>query len=173
MHLYGFAFVRNISSTVLHQLEGIDHRIILYKKPSIDSFIGKLVRDQPEYILGLGRYTGRDQVRIRIETVCTNRFGKQNIVNENPPSHFANAQASEGHGFRSLQINPFLSPLLHSKYASTLGTSYCNYVCYWIMEAVQLGELKSKFTFLHIPVKMKIHTVVSEIHEMLQHFKGS
>jgi hypothetical protein len=81
---------------------------------NLDRFFNILLKDQPNYILGLGIYTGRDQDKIRIETTCTNR------VNNN----YADSDSQ----LRSLAINYFVKPQQHSKLAYAMGTSSCNII---------------------------------------------
>lgn len=143
-HLFGFAFTRrNISCRTLYSLKEIDHRYLLWGKKSIDKYLEILLKEQPEYILGLGIYTGRDQSKIRIETKCITPSGKE------------------------LVISPFLKPGINSVLTETIGHSYCNLVSWKIMSLINSGKLKSQYTFLHLPKTMDIKIAVSEVEKLI------
>jgi pyrrolidone-carboxylate peptidase len=94
--IFGFAFTRrNISCRTLYALKNLDSRYLLWGQKSIDKYSEFLLEHQPDHILGLGIYTGRDQTKIRIETKCSNIFKKQFI---------------EGNSQKELEIKPFLKP---------------------------------------------------------------
>jgi hypothetical protein len=106
--------------------------------------------------LGLGVYSGRDQDKIRIEKSCTNKFRNDFI---------------EGDGLIEIKIIPYLKPSQNSKYAQGIGNSWCNLISWKIMTIINKGELASKYTFLHIPKRMKTGLAVAKIDEMLEAFK--
>ncbi|MBU0569397.1 hypothetical protein KKB40_01280 [Patescibacteria group bacterium] len=156
--VYGFAFTKNnISVRTLYKLKNVDCCYQVFGKVSIDGYIDSfLSREQPEYILGMGVYSGKDQDKIRIETKCTNKF-RNGFMN--------------GSQLEKIDIHPFLKPHSLTKYAEGLGNSYCNLVSWKIMSKIKNGELKSKYTFLHIPKGMNVWQVVEEIDAMLARFK--
>lgn len=158
--MHAFAFTRrNISCQTLYQLKNrkIDHRYLLWGEVSIDLYTKQLLHDQPDYILGLGRYGGRDKDKIKIERTCSNQFGKRLLGNDN---------------YEELEINSFLKPGKLSIYSKSIKTSYCNLVSWKIMSLIKENKLKAKYCFLHIPTTFKLHETVGEIEEMIyDHFE--
>lgn len=156
MQIYGFAFGKgNISAYTLWRLKNINCCYQVFPN-NFDSYLNFLTHDQSEYILGLGVYSGGDQDKIRIEKVCTNKF-RNDIV--------------EGDGLIEKKIDPYLKPSENSKYTQGIGNSWCNLTSWKIMKLINEGELASKYTFLHIPKKMKTWLAVTEIDKMLAAFK--
>lgn len=147
MNLLVFAFQNNISETVLQKLDTPHKRSIASDNSHIRTFLSELIETNPQYILGLGMYSGRDRNKLRIETVCKDK-GK------------------------SRYINYFLNPANHSKLAQGIGNSYCNLVSLLIMEAIDKGALTSKYTFIHIPKSFQSNLAVSEINKMLVDYIG-
>lgn len=146
--LFGFAFTkRNISYQTLYCLRNIDCCYLLWGEKSINKYLEFLLEHQPEFILGLGIYTGRDQKKIRIETKCSN-------------------------GLSKTDINPFLKPYQNSIFAESIGNSFCNLASWKIMELINLGNLKSRYTFLHLPKSMAPSFAVEEIESMIKHFRS-
>ncbi len=151
--IYGFAFTkRNISSYTLYNLTGLDHRNLLWGTTSIDQYCQLLLHDKPEYILGLGVYSGRDKTKVRIEQFCSNIFKSKTIDNLEE---------------KQIPINYFVQPGEFSKYTSDIRTSYCNYVSFQIMSLINTHQLPSKYTFLHIPKSLNSSIVITEINQML------
>ena len=70
--IYGFAF--SGISTILYKLHEVDSCYLVFGESSINKYLDFLIHDQPTFILGLGVYSGVDQDKIRIETICTNQF---------------------------------------------------------------------------------------------------
>lgn len=141
--IFGFAFqLRNISCHTLYNLPNLDHRTLLWGTRSIDKYLNFLLDKQPDYILGLGIFFGRVSPIIRIETIC----------------HTDTAV---------FPINPFLSPGKMSIYSDKIGNSYCNQVSSKIVKQIRLGNLCSKYCFLHIPKKMDLIPASAEISHLL------
>jgi pyrrolidone-carboxylate peptidase len=140
--VFAFAFAHTNTHTILTNLEHIDHKQLLHREASINKYIEFLLQHQPTYILGLGKYTRRDQDKIRIETIFTNES-------------------------LEIRIQPFLKPSTNSKYATSAGTSYCNYISYKIALLIQTKELNSQYTFLHIPKKMPLQLATIEIQQLV------
>ncbi len=141
--LYGFAFSRkNISCSTLYSLKNIDNRYLLWGEASMDKYCEKLLKDQPEYILGLGIFTNRskDKQSIRIETICSNKFRSKFI---------------EGDQFQENSITPFLNEVPGAIYSKTIGNSWCNLISWKITQIIKSGQLKSKYTFLHLPKSLQ------------------
>lgn len=123
---------------LLYRLKSPDHCYIVYSN-NIVHYLSLLVHDQPTHILGLGSYSGIDQNRIRIERVTTNQFRNDKI---------------EENTSYKLGINNFLSLSMsneHFKYADAMGNSWCNLISWKIMRLIENGNLRSQYTFLHIP----------------------
>ncbi len=49
-----------------------------------------------------------------------------------------------------------------------MGNSYCNRVSYEIMKRIESGELKSRYTFLHIPKGFEVDEALVEVNCMLK-----
>lgn len=122
------------TKNILYQLRNIDCSYIVNPN-NLDHYLKMLLRDQPKHILGLGSYSGVDQDKIRIETICTNQF--RNNYDGGIP--------------KQTKINYFLKPNENLKLGKAMGNSYCNQISWKIMELIDRGELCSKYTFLHIP----------------------
>ena len=54
-----------------------------------------------------------------------------------------------------MEIKPFLQPTPFAKIAKGIGNSYCNLVSWKIMQLINKSNLRSQYTFLHIPRQMK------------------
>ena len=146
--IYGFAFTkRNIGCQTLYSLNNLDNKYLLWGKVSIDKYCKKLLIDQPEYILGLGQYTGRDKECIWMETECSSRYGNNREK------------------IKYLKIRPFFKETKLIKKSNHIGYSYCNLVSYNISKLIQEKRLKSKYTFLHIPKNMFVEIVRDEINK--------
>ncbi len=151
--IYGFAFQKsNISSITLYQLKNIDCCYLVWGTSSIETYLDFLLQHQPAHILGLGAYTGKDQDKIRIEQTCTNKFRNGFI---------------EGNSLETIQINPYLKSNPTSKFAKGIGNSYCNYISYRITKLIETGELKSRYTFLHLPKSFNLYLAVQSIDQMI------
>lgn len=156
MQIYGFAFGKaNVSVYTLWQLKNINCCYQVFPN-NFESYLRFLLHNKPEYILGLGVYSGRDQGKIRIEKVCTNKFRNDFI---------------EGDSLAEIKIKPYLQPSQNSKFAQGIGNFYCNLISWKIMKLINEKRLASKYTFLHIPKKMKTWLAVAEIDRMLTAFK--
>ncbi|MCL5784693.1 MAG: hypothetical protein M1142_05065 [Patescibacteria group bacterium] len=112
-----------------------------------------LTHDQPEFILGMGAYSGQDNDAIRIETTTNNKF-RNNIIDSKDP--------------KTLSINPFLKPSPGMKLASGLGNSWCNFVSWKIVKLINQKSLKSQYTFLHIPKRFPVNQAVMTIEKALR-----
>lgn len=152
--LYAFALTNSIGR-ILYKLKTPDHCYIVWDN-NIDHYLNILLHDQPQYILGMGEYSGIDQEAIRIETVTTNRFRNNSIE---PSVKY----------LKRLKLNNFLeSKDDNAKIASTLGNSRCNLVSWKIMKLINSGALKSHYAFLHVPNKFPSHQTVRLIEQMLK-----
>lgn len=152
--LYAFAFSRrNISSSTLYNLNNLDNRYLLFGKVSIDKYCEKLLKDQPEYILGMGIYTGRDQTHLRIETRCSNKFRRE-YINSN--------------SLIELEIKPFVDPSEDIILAQSIGNSWCNLISYKILSLIKAHKLNSNYTFIHLPKKMGVEYISELLNNQLK-----
>ena len=125
------------TKNIMLQLRNTDCSYIINQN-NLDHYLKLLLQDQPKCILGLGSYSGINQEKIRIETVCTNQF--RNNYDGGVP--------------KQITLNYFLQPNENLKLGKAMGNSYCNQISWKIMELISGGELSSKYTFLHIPKSM-------------------
>lgn len=152
--VYGFAL--GGTSRILYCLKDIDCCYVVFPN-NIDHYVDMLLHDQPLYILGLGLYSGIDQDKIRIETICSNQF-RNNY---------------EGGKSQKIQISPFLKPNSQMKFAKAIGNSYCNLISWKIMQLINKQKLHSQYIFLHIPKTMKFWIAFQEIDRVLQEFRST
>lgn len=146
-----FAFKNTIADKVLKKLPVENKFFIDSNEAAIDKLIKNIVKLQPSYIIGLGEYSGRDKGKLRIETICTNKFRNQIV----------------GNGLRQVGISSFLTSSLHSKYATGIGNSYCNLVSFKIMEALRTNKSKSQYGFIHIPKNFDVTLAVIESNQYI------
>lgn len=151
--IYGFAL--GGTSRILYRLKNINCCYLIFPN-NIYHYLNILLHDQPSYILGMGSYSGIDQDKIRLETVCSNQFRNDCV---------------EGNTHAEMRINPFLKPTPQMKLAAGIGNSYCNLVSWKIMQLINGSQLRSRYTFLHIPKTMKSWVSSQEIDRMLHEFK--
>lgn len=142
---------------MLYQLRNLDCCYSVFPN-NIDYYLNLLLHDQPNYILGMGTYSGVDQDKIRIETLCTNKFRNDILY---------------GNEYVEKKIDPYLEVSESMKFASGIGNSYCNLVSWKITELIDKGKLKAKYTFLHIPKNIKPWILVPEIDKALTGFSVS
>ena len=135
-NLFGFS-LSGQTSRILWKLKNVDMCYEVYSN-NIDHYLKMLIHDQPKYILGMGTYTGVDKDNIRIETVTKNQFRNDVIENAFLIS-------------KQIVIDPFVKESENTKIASALGNSWCNLISWKIMRLIENKELKSQYTFLHIP----------------------
>lgn len=129
--IYGFAL--GGTKNLLYRLKNIDCCYLVFPN-NLDMYLDMLIHDQPDYVLGLGSYSGVDQDKVRIETICTNQF-RNNLIDSNTP--------------QKMEINPFLQPTNKMKYASAIGNSYCNLVSWKIMQLInQKGSSPNTLSFM-------------------------
>ncbi len=151
--VYGFAL--GSTGRLLYRLKNIDCCYLVFPN-NLDKYLDILVHDQPKYILGLGSYSGVDQDKIRIETICSNQFHNDFV---------------DGDQYIETEIKPFLKSTAAIKYTRAIGNSYCNQTSWKIMRLINQGNLHSQYTFLHIPKTMKPQTIAPEIDQALLSFR--
>lgn len=152
-----FAF-RNRSYQVQRTLDPTIIKFVI-TPTNIEDYLAELIRTQPDYILGLGDYTGRDQAKLRVETIAKNQFRNQAITLNTPLG-------------LECKLNPFLPLVKDAKIAKALGNSWCNLISWHIGNLIQEGTLKSQYTFLHIPKKFSVDRAGEIIESMLLNFKA-
>jgi len=153
MQIYGFAFqLHNISTKTLYQIEGLEHKALLWGVKSIDAYIQKLLKVQPQYILGLGIYTGKGKEFLHLETETVNQFKKSKIDDDIQDK---------------LNLNPFLKESVDLKLTNTIGTSFCNYVSWKIALEIHQGKLNSEYSFVHIPKSFDASMSGTDIEDQL------
>lgn len=151
--LYAFALTNSLGK-LLYKLKTPDHCYLIWSN-NIDHYLNILLHDQPEFILGMGVYSGIDQETIKIETVTTNQFHNDPIEDATEISN-------------NLPINYFLKPNGSDvKLASGVDNSLWNLISWKIMRLINKNLLKSKYTFLHIPKHFPSYEAASLIEQML------
>lgn len=150
--LYAFVLTNSLGR-LLYKLKKPDCCYIVWSN-NIDHYLNLLLHDQPEFILGMGVYSGVDQDVIRMETITTNRF-QNDLIETNIE-------------LKSLSINYFLKPDSNDvKLASKADNSLWNLISWKIMRLINKNLLKSKYTFLHIPKQFPSYEAASLIEQML------
>ena len=130
--------MRNISSSVNSRLElDIEHdkKYVFSSEQAIKRFVTNTDFSGYTHVLCMGRYGGRDQDKLRLETVCSSKFRRTDPINER------------------LEITPFIEPNDKTKLASAIGNSWCNLLSYSLLKEI---DGRCEFTFVHIPKKMRI-----------------
>ena len=150
--IYGFALGN--TSRLLYRLKNIDCCYLVFPN-NLDKYLDMLIHDQPSYILGLGSYSGVDQDKIRVETICSNQFRNDFV---------------DGDQYTEVEIKPFLQPSTAMKYTKAIGNSYCNQTSWKIMQLINQGKLRSQYAFLHIPKTMKPWDIAPKIDQALIEF---
>lgn len=150
--IYGFALGR--TGRLLYRLKNING-CYLVSSNNLDKYLDMLIYDQPSHILGLGSYSGVDQDKIRIETICSNQFRNDFV---------------DGDQYIEMEIKPFLQPTVAMKFTKAIGNSYCNQTSWKIMQLINEKKLNSQYTFLHIPKTMKTWNISPEIDQALLNF---
>ncbi len=154
MEIQIIAFKNNISEIVLNGLN-------IQKKYYIDSdekFIRNFVdnfkfSDGKGLVIGLGEYSGRDKEKLRIETICTNKF-RNGVI------------ALDSEGFK---ISNNIKVGSNSKLAKGIGNSYCNLMSYLFSLKLLSKNIKNEvgFAFIHIPKSFKVEVAIEEIMGLL------
>jgi pyrrolidone-carboxylate peptidase len=152
MHdITAFSFKENISEKVLDNILTKSKYYLVADEKQIMLFIKNLLLHPPSFILGLGAYSGRDNNKLRIETICSNKFRNQ----------------VKGAEYEIIDINKFIEPLNNSKLSKGMGNSYCNLISYNIMRIIKDNNIKTHYAFIHIPKSFNIKVATDEINQML------
>jgi pyrrolidone-carboxylate peptidase len=150
--MYIFAFKNTIAEKIARNLPQDNVYYLNGRKESIDRFLDHLLAIKPKKILGLGSYSGIDKKKIRIETICKNKFRNNRIFNNQ---------------IKQFDINYFVAPSEKLKLSSGSGNSYCNLVSALIMNAIRSNKLESQYTFLHIPKTFDSKMALVTIQEII------
>lgn len=147
MLIYGFA--NTISEVVAANLNSSAwDTIILDDKISVEKLLTIVEANHYKTVLGLGEYGGRDSDKIRIETVCKNRFRNNDIILR---------------GQDTIAITAFIKPNTNMKLAQGMGNSWCNKTSYLIRHSFP----DIAFSFLHIPKNFDIELAQSLIQKQI------
>lgn len=139
-----FAFKNTVASRVLNKLDFPEKYLLDSNVENINKFVKQFASGSYR-ILGLGQYSGRDFDKLRIETICNNRFRNRNLE------------------WKNLRMRPFLKPKNNSKFAKGLGNSFCNLVSLGIINSSQ-----AEYAFVHIPKRFNVDLAVEELAQMLE-----
>lgn len=135
-----FGFSNNISSEIVRRVK-VDNSLKFYLN-SADEFsfiLDSIKKINPQYILGLGEYSGKDKQFLKVEQFCSNKF-------RNSPT-----------SPQKIKINHFLESNKDFKLSNSIGNSFCNLISFKIMT---LKSRTSKYTFLHIPKDYSVNLAV-------------
>ena len=141
-----FGFKGNISGEILKDLEIKSDKVLLTNLDSFTDLLNTIQIKNPNYILGLGQYSGKDQKYIKLEICCSNRFRNSPDIPER------------------ININSFINPTNQIHLANSIGNSFCNKISYQIMKN---HPKHSRYTFLHIPKNFDQKKAKSIIEESL------
>ncbi len=146
MKILIFAFKGTIAEKVACLLDNqFDKNIVKSSVSDIESFIRETNFTYYNYILGMGKYSGRDTNALRIETICSSKF-------RNSKSKIA-----------TKPIPYFLQPSDGIKLARGIGNSWCNLVSYKLVREFP----KKPYTFVHIPRSYDPRTAISSLEKQL------
>lgn len=137
------AFKGNNSERVLEACEFENKLFIPSTEEGINYAIHFVSINKPEYVIGLGEYSGGDKSKLRIETLCNKNFRNKEI----------------GDSY-ILNMSEFLKPQKNSKIASGIGNSWCNLLSVRMINAKAYVPL---YGFIHIPKAFGISKAGSEI----------
>ncbi|MBP7057263.1 hypothetical protein KBB08_02120 [Candidatus Gracilibacteria bacterium] len=151
--LYTFSFLNSTAKIQAGLIKPAQKTVLT--EANLDSYLRVVVRDQPQHIIGLGIYTGKDQEAIRIETTAKNQFRNMTIE--------STAAIEE-----IIEQSSFLTPITGTKITTSMGNSWCNLISWKIMRIIKDGSLKSQFTFLHIPKTFPQSQAIMLINQMIE-----
>ncbi len=146
-----FAFRGNISQRVLERLSVGSKLYIESDEQFIKQFALEITQLKTSHILGFGQYSGRDTYKLRIETICSNKF-RNNI---------------DGVNYYQYKLTPLPYSSDKVKLATGIGNSYCNLVSFQITKSIYAKNSKTKYTFIHIPKTFSLITAVNELASLI------
>jgi pyrrolidone-carboxylate peptidase len=142
MKLLTVSFLRNISSSVNFRMDlQVEHdkKYVFSSEKAIFRFIENTDFSDYTHVICMGMYGGRDQSVLRLETACSSKFRARDELNE------------------VVKLEPFIVPTDGIKLATGIGTSYCNLLAFCMTRKLRNDQ---KFTFIHIPKRMRIEKAV-------------
>lgn len=148
--MIAFAFAGTNSDQVLRKIThpGIEKHYLKSEMNYLEAFLDYLRMAEPDFILGMGQYSGRDKEYIRVEMLCRNKFRR--------------AEINQG-GKDEISIMPYFFMNDYFDLTQGMGNSWCNYISYKICSELE----QHKFSFLHIPKTFSITLAAREIDEQL------
>lgn len=152
--IYAYTVGKTRLTNILWNLQNVDKRYIVYPN-NIEYYLKMILHEKPASILGMGIYSGRDKDKIRIETICTNKF-KRGFLDIDEKVE--------------LTIPNFLTEDDKFKLAKGMGNSYCNFSAYKITKFIKGNKLDTKFSFLHVPKRCKKEEILTSIYNKLYDF---
>ena len=158
MKLLLFAFQRSISESVLNNIKFPNKFIIPNYRgghaKGIDKLLEFIKKENPEFILGLGRYS-RSGTKLRLETISHNLFKKEEIGTQ-----------------AQFKLHNFVGESESFSIGDNMGNSWCNLVSYKIMELIDYGEIQSRYSFIHIPKKFDIKKASDILQKIVKEING-
>lgn len=162
--IYGFRpfkkYKTNISAEIIKRIKGREiTKLILpivYKKKYI---INKVRKSKPDIIIGLGQTVG--EKFLTIETKAKNIYEKERpeikkiIDPRGPKEIFLNWRPKAPKGVRISRDS---------------GEYLCNFTMYCLMSYIKKNNLKTKFTFIHIPRGYNLQKAVKVIQEIIRNW---
>lgn len=142
------AFSNNVAEHILSQME-VSYKLHTPSSESgITRTVNKVLQGNYQRVVALGMYSGKDQDKLRIETVCNKRFRNQEID-----------------GITKLNLSQALKPIENVKYAKGLGNSWCNLLSTRMLNHPKLQHIE--YSFIHIPKTFNPKTASRLIQEMI------
>lgn len=145
MLIFGF---KNTNSEMILSVLNSEHTDCILVDKNVNSLLTYIMLNAPNQILGIGEYSGRDQDKIRIETVCRNKF-RNTIIHTNQPNEIT---------FKNI-----LPTDQYFKRGVGMGNSWCNLMSFEINSTFP----DINFTFLHIPKSLSIPQATMSIRKKL------
>lgn len=148
--ILGFALSKQTNQIleVLH----VDQKIFVNDPTNFLGFVSQIINLAPDYIIGLGGYSGRDRKTLRVETACTNKFRNS----------FVDSSALITHS-----LNAYIQPNTQIKLAKGIGNSYCNLFSYLLINELLKIDSKSHYNFVHIPKNFNSENAITLINNQL------
>ncbi len=125
--------------TLLYKLRRVSSCYVLFEN-NLNHYLKMIHHEQPDAVLGLGTYSGKDQGKIRVETRFTNQFRNDYI---------------DGESEKVISTEPFFDLPNEMKLATAAGNSWCNMFSYKIATFIKDENLDTGYAFLHIPKNIK------------------
>lgn len=126
-----FGFKNTNSEKILENIACINtQKLLINRNP--DLLLSAIKSNKPSVVIGLGEYSGRDQDKIRVETICRNKFRNTIIIED---------QSYE------ITIQSSISADENFKLGVGMGNSWCNLISFEICS--RFPDIN--YSFLHIP----------------------